>query len=219
MPSRVPIEERWRIVRLCIEGVPQREICRRTSRSRTSVGRIIRAYRDEDGRIADAQRSGRPRLTTLEEDERIVAAAVVDPFLNARDIRDALDLTCSCETIRSRMREAGLMNCVTAQKPHLTTKQMEERLNFARAFEHWTAEEWREVIFTDESAFSTRWDQQQRVWRPLNSRYPGHIHSVLSSGRCSVSVWGAISRDSLGPLVRIEGPFTGQSTAKFLSTT
>lgn len=54
-----------------------------------------RAYRDEDGRIADAQRSGRPRLTTLEEDERIVH----DPFLNAREIRDALDLSCSCETI------------------------------------------------------------------------------------------------------------------------
>lgn len=171
MPSRVPIEERRRIVRLSIERVPQREICRRTRRSRTSVNRIIQAYRDEYGRIADAQRSGRPRLTTLEEDQQIVAAAVVDPFLNAREIRDALDLSCCSETIRSRLREAGLMNCVAAQKPHLTTKQREERLNFARAFEQWTAEEWREVIFTDESTFSTRWDQQQRLWRPLNSRY------------------------------------------------
>lgn len=63
------------------------------------------------------------------------------------------------------------MNSVAAQKPHLTTKQREERLNLARAFEHWTAEEWREVIFTDQSTFSTRSDQKQRVWRPLNSRY------------------------------------------------
>ncbi|KAH7932389.1 hypothetical protein HPB52_024659 [Rhipicephalus sanguineus] len=134
-----------------------------------------------------------------------------------QEIRDALDHTCCCETIRSRMREAGLMNSVAAQKPHLTTKQRGERLNFARAFEHWTAEEWREVIFTDESTFSTRWDQQQRVWRPLNSRYlPGHIHSVLSSGRCSVSVWGAISRDGLGPLLRFEGPFTGATYCEVL---
>ncbi|KAH9373076.1 hypothetical protein HPB48_012121 [Haemaphysalis longicornis] len=32
---------------------------------------------------------------------------------------------------------------------------------------------------------------------------------VLSSGRCLVSVWGAISRDGLGPLGQIEGSFIG----------
>lgn len=47
------------------------------------MSRILTAYRDEDGRICDAQRSGRPRVTTLAEDEWIVAAAVVDPFLNS----------------------------------------------------------------------------------------------------------------------------------------
>ncbi|KAH6937087.1 hypothetical protein HPB50_025523 [Hyalomma asiaticum] len=38
--------------------------------------------------------------------------------------------------------------------------------------------------------------------------HPGYMKSVLSSGRCSVSVWGAISRRGLGPLVRIDGSFT-----------
>lgn len=93
------------------------------------MSRIIRAYRDEDGRIADAQRSGQKRLTTLEEDELIVVA-VVDPFLNTREIRDALDLSYCCDAIRSTLRKAGLMHCVAAQKPHLTTNQREERLNF-----------------------------------------------------------------------------------------
>ncbi|KAH8028330.1 hypothetical protein HPB51_016153 [Rhipicephalus microplus] len=32
--------------------------------------------------------------------------------------------------------------------------------------------------------------------------------SAPSIGRCSISVWGAISQDCLGPLVRLEGPFT-----------
>lgn len=36
---------------------------------------------------------------------------------------------------------------------------------------------------------------------------PEYTHSVLSSGRCAVSVWGAISKDGLGPLVRIDGRF------------
>lgn len=36
---------------------------------------------------------------------------------------------------------------------------------------------------------------------------PGYTQKVLSSGRCAVSVWGAISKDGLGPLVRISGRF------------
>lgn len=46
---------------------------------------------------------------------------------------------------------------------------------------------------------------------------PAYTHSVLSSGRCSVSVWGAISRDGLGPLVRIEGSFTGARYCEILT--
>ena len=43
----------------------------------------------------------------------------------------------------------------------------------------------------------------------ISCRYlPNYTKSVLSRGRCSVSVWGAISKDGLGPLVRLEGPFT-----------
>ncbi|KAH7983393.1 hypothetical protein HPB52_011596 [Rhipicephalus sanguineus] len=129
--------------------------------------------------------SGRPRATTEEE---------ADPFQSAEDIREALSLTVSSETVRRRLSELGLQSFVAAQKPCLSDSQLQERLMFATAMKDWTTEEWGDVIFSDESTFSTRWDQRKR--------------SVLSSGRCSVSVWGAISKDGLGPLVRLEGPFT-----------
>ncbi|KAH7932509.1 hypothetical protein HPB52_024293 [Rhipicephalus sanguineus] len=35
-----------------------------------------------------------------------------------------------------------------------------------------------------------------------------NVVSIFSSGRCSVSVWGAMTKEGLGPLVRIRGPFT-----------
>ncbi|KAH6934660.1 hypothetical protein HPB50_026721 [Hyalomma asiaticum] len=43
--------------------------------------------------------------------------------------------------------------------------------------------------------------------------------NVLSSGRCSVSVWGAISKDGLGPLVRIEGTFNASSYCDIVKET
>ncbi|KAH6939608.1 hypothetical protein HPB50_019948 [Hyalomma asiaticum] len=45
------------------------------------------------------------------------------------------------------------------------------------------------------------------------------MQNVLSSGRCSVSVWGAISKDGLGPLVRIEGTFNASSYCDIVKET
>lgn len=165
MAPRVPIEDRRHIARLFVEGVPQREIARRTGRSKTAVTRIIRAFRDE-GTLADAKRSGRPRVTTHD----IVAAAVVDPFLSAKEIRDELSLSISTATVRRRLKEAGISNFAAAQKPFLPERQRQPRLDFALNHQRWNEEEWKNVVFSDESTFCTRWDQQRRVWRPLNSR-------------------------------------------------
>ncbi|KAM7284653.1 hypothetical protein ISCGN_001747 [Ixodes scapularis] len=45
---------------------------------------------------------------------------------------------------------------------------------------------------------------------------PAYFQQVLSSGRCSVNIWGAISRNGLGPLVRLEGRLTGEVYARLI---
>ncbi|KAL3225793.1 hypothetical protein MRX96_049105 [Rhipicephalus microplus] len=136
MAPRVPIEDRRYITRLFMEGVSQKEIARRTGRSKIAITKIIRAFR-EDGTLADAKHSGRLRVTTHEADILIVPPATVDPLLFAKEIRDELSLNISTRTY-----------------------------------------------------------------------YLDYTQSVLSSGRCSVSVWSFLSKDGLGPHVRIDGKFT-----------
>ncbi|KAH6945468.1 hypothetical protein HPB50_008687 [Hyalomma asiaticum] len=108
-------------------------------------------------------------------DSLIVACAVVDPFLDANEIRRELQLDVSPSTIRRRLRPAGLQGCVAAHKPQLTERQRQLRLEFARAVQDWTEDKWHEVIFTDEATSSIRWDQQRLVWRLMNCSYPGHL--------------------------------------------
>lgn len=175
MSVRVPEDQRKYIARLFVEGVSRKEICRRTGRSKSAVTRVVKAFRSE-GRIADAPCSGRPRVTEAVEDEQIIAAAVVNPFINAREMKEELALDASCDTIHRRLKEAGLQNRVAARKPCLTDQQRRQRLEFAQAHEHWTTEDWAQVIFTDESTFTTRHDQQLHVWRPLNTRYGCNWH-------------------------------------------
>ncbi|KAH7984306.1 hypothetical protein HPB52_019152 [Rhipicephalus sanguineus] len=205
MSPRVPADERRRIVELSIQGFSQRVICRLLQRSRNAVSRAIQAYRQIWG-ISDRDRAGRSRCTDDEVDRLIIAAVVADPHISAKGIKDALHLNASVWTIRRRLAEAGLANCVAAQKPHITDRQRSMRLQFARSVQTWGSEEWGEVVFSDESTFSSRWDQERRVWRPMNSRYsPQYTQSVFASGRCSVSVWTAMTREGLGPLVLIDG--------------
>lgn len=42
---------------------------------------------------------------------------------------------------------------------------------------------------------------------------------MASSGRCAVSVWGAVSKDGLGPLVRLEGRFNAGAYRDLIDNT
>lgn len=171
MPSRVPIHERWRIVALCRAGMPQREVARMTGRTRTAVARIFTAFRDDNGRIHDAPHDVRPRSTTDEEDRWIVAAAVDQPFITARDIRGELGLNVSDQLVRRRLAEAGIRSYAACKKPILTPRQKDIRLRFAMEKTSWTIQDWKTVVFSDESSFSTHWHQGKQVWRPRGARY------------------------------------------------
>ncbi|KAH6948725.1 hypothetical protein HPB50_026026 [Hyalomma asiaticum] len=106
---------------------------------------------------------------------------------------------------------------VAAKKPLLSGQNKIARLRFAIDHRSWSVDDWKSVIFSDESAFSTRWDQQQRVWRlegtPFTQQNSKH---VAGSGRTAVNVWGAISFPGLGPLVRIEGKFNSAAYCDIL---
>lgn len=169
MPSVSP-EERARIVALFRHGVPQRGIAEETGRPLSTINRICQAYRDE-GRLENLPRGHRQRATGNEEDLHIVAAAAVAPNMTARQIKDTLQLSASTSTIRRRLHEANLRSRVPSQKPLVSAANRQARLLFAQSHASWPVEHWRYVMFSDESTFSTRWDQRQRIWRAENTRY------------------------------------------------
>lgn len=220
MGPRVPLEDRKLIVSLSHEGISQREICRRTGRSMSAVNRIIQAYKRDNGRLVDADRPGRPRSTDDTKDTLIAAAVVADPSLSATDVQKSLSLKVSCATIRRRLRDAGFCNHAAVPRPHLTDRERQQRLDFARDVERWTPDEWREVIFTGESSFCARWDQQRRAWGPVNCRYLfSSVQGKVPSGHSAVDVWGTISKDGLGPLIRLEGHLTASKYCDILQET
>ncbi|KAH7979336.1 hypothetical protein HPB49_009079 [Dermacentor silvarum] len=67
------------------------------------------AYLNDNCRLADAKRTGRP-MATSEEDRPTLAAVVTDLFLSAKEIRQELSLSVSC-SIRRRLKEPTKLRC------------------------------------------------------------------------------------------------------------
>ncbi|KAG0440992.1 hypothetical protein HPB47_016087 [Ixodes persulcatus] len=62
------------------------------------------------------------------EDRRILEATLDDPFLAARDIRDALEPEISDTAVRRRLYDASLHSHVACQSPLLTERHKQLRL-------------------------------------------------------------------------------------------
>ena len=120
----------------------------------------------------DTARRPRSRVTTPEEDRRIIQAADDEerPVTSAVKLREALQLDVSVDTIRRRLHEAHIHCRVPAKKEWLTEQHRQVRLQFALEHGEKDADFWSRVVFTDEKTFRSSDHGVLRVWRRNNTR-------------------------------------------------
>jgi len=59
-------------------------------------------------------------------------------------------IVCLLWSSSNSMLVASFMTEKRLEKPHLTLAMKKKRLNFARRHRHWTLNEWKKVLFSDE---------------------------------------------------------------------
>ncbi|GFY19028.1 transposable element Tcb1 transposase [Trichonephila clavipes] len=111
----------------------------------------------------------------------------------------------SSGSIRSRLAEGHMRSRCPLSVLPLTPIHRRLRLKWCRARGNWTAAEWNQVVFIDESRFNVSSDiNRSRVWRPrgerLNPAFALQRHTILTSG---VMVWAAFAYNTRSPLVLI----------------
>lgn len=214
---RISVEKRCQVINLHEQGHSHRDIAALVGCTKASAHRIIHAYREE-GRIRDAFRSGRQRVTTDFEDLMIVAAVVDEPFLSSADIKRELKLKASEHVIRLRLQEAGLTCWNGNTKLSLTPEFKAMRLRFATEHSGWTAEQWQRVVFTNESTICCKWDKSKKSWRVLqNWNDPVYVRQLTASSYPFVNVWTMVTYQGLGPIVRVnQGPLTPEEYVKLI---
>lgn len=185
-------------------------IAKKLSTTRGTISKVIAKYK-QTGSVAEKERSGRPRKTTAREDRILVRTSLENRRLSAMDIREHIHneyhINLGVRTVRKRLREAGLRGCVAAKKPLLSDANCAKRLRFAREHKNWTVNQWRKVLFSDESTYEL-FCGEKRVYvrRRVGERYKKECCvPTVKHGFGSLMVWGCISGFGIGRLHRCVG--------------
>ena len=164
-------------------------------------------------------RSGRPRVISQRDDYLIKRNAVRSPTTSSKKIRSALLLkrtVASTSTIKHRLAdEFGLKAYKPAKKYRLTPSMKAKRYAFAKAYQHWTAENWRKVLFSHESTVQQFTSRKRLVRRPFGARYEDcYTIQTMKHPPC-IMVWRAMSAHGTAGLYFLQ-PGTTTNGTKYL---
>ena len=98
---------------------------------------------------------------------------------------------------------AGLQS----KKQHLRKGNKTKRLKLAQRQSNWSAEQWKSVLWSDESKFEIfGTKRRQYVRRPNGEQFKDMcLQPTIKNGEGSVQAWGFISAGGVGDLFKIDG--------------
>lgn len=176
--------------------------------STATIKRICAKFR-RNGNCNRKIGSGSRRKTSERDDIMIIRAVKKNRDITAGEIRDELHLENVCEkTIRNRISECSEFKSYwKIQKPFVSEKNRLIRVKWAKEHLPWTVEDWRQVMWSDESPFVLRFAKRQRVWRTFNERYEPWATRATVKHDKRINIWGSFAAHGVGKLYRVIGRF------------
>uniref|UniRef100_A0A3B3RJQ1 Transposase Tc1-like domain-containing protein n=1 Tax=Paramormyrops kingsleyae TaxID=1676925 RepID=A0A3B3RJQ1_9TELE len=178
--------------------------------SRTTISRVYKEWcakgktssmRQSCGRKCLVDARGQRRMGRLIQADRRATLTEITTRYN-RGMQQSI-----CEaTTRTTLRRMGYNSRRPHRVPLISTTNRKKRLQFARAHQNWTVEDWKNVAWSDESRFLLRHSKSRvRIWRTQNENMDPSclVTTVQAAGGGGVMVWGMFSWHTLGPLVPI----------------
>jgi transposase len=207
--KKLTLEQRLTVIVKAKNGQSNKSIAAEMGINLSTVKRIKQKYH-KTGSVKDKARSGRPRKTTPREDRVLIRMCLANRQLNASDIRARLcashKIVLAVRTVRLRLQKVGLSARIALKKPLLTYAHRLRRKAFALAHRDWTVEQWKQVLWSDESKYQLFPTGRVIVRRRTHEKWhPQCIIPTVKFGGGSIMVWGCMSWHGVGQLYRCRG--------------
>ena len=193
--------------------IPQPEITTRTGISKSQIyalrtKAIARGWVSgvvEVSHVEDAPRAGRPKTSQAVID---LILKTVTQNSTTRDwsyAKIASTVSTSIVTVSARtvwrvLRQNDYFSYKRTVKPGLKLEDKAARLKWCLEREHWELEDWRNVIWTDETSVQLgSVCGKRRVWRRPDEAYHDHVIVRRWKGFSELMWWSAFSYDKKGP--------------------
>lgn len=195
--SDITAVQKSSIILLHEEGYRQNVIARRLSVSCATVNRTI-------AQVQTKGRKGPARKTTKRDDQLLKRLVNKDPFITSSKAKAQLPsfANVSCRTIRRRLQvDLQLPARAISKKPLMPKAAVQRRLAFCRKYRDYTVDQWKSVLFSDESTFRQFSNVRGFVRRPPSSN-PNNPRFVSATVKHSpqVMVWGCFAYNGRGGL-------------------
>lgn len=153
-------EEKGRIVGMRKAGIRGAQIARALGHPQSTVYTVLKNHA-ERGTVESPKSPGRPPKFSGRDKRSLKRLLTQDRCRPLADITDLMATNASTSTIRVAAHDMGFNARVAARQPFLNDRHVAKRLEFERAHKNWTLEDWRRVIWTDESSFKVGKNSRQ----------------------------------------------------------
>jgi transposase len=150
--------------------------------------------------LEDAPRTGRPRALNEEQEEELVVSIRRDRYAREKtSLTLGVERSISASTVQRIFRRRGIHKLKPTCKPGLTAAMKAARLKFCQDHKDWTLEDWKNVIWTDETSVCLGHRRGSvRVWRTKQDRYDPTVVRPRWHSASEFMFWGCFTYDKKG---------------------
>jgi transposase len=182
-----------------VTGAPVKSIVERLGVPKRTVHNWIKS-----GRTHALSRLGRPRIITERDKRRIkrlIKSNRETRRLSANAIIEKLDLQVTEPTLIKTLNEMKLFHRIARRRPYLTVKDRKRQLEHAKKFKDWTVDDFKRVIYTDETSFHVgmRRGSVDWIWRSADEEFHPDCIDYTKRPKNGIMFWGAFRWGKMGP--------------------
>ena len=194
------------IISLLDNGVSSRQIATQLHISHTTVNNVRAEARPD---IQKCQ-AGRPAKLTAADKRHMVRLISSGKLSTAvqltKELKDTTKVEIGVDTVRRALKDAGMKAVSKKKKPRLLPKHIRERLDFALQHQHWTVEDWKRIIWSDETKIN-RLGSDGHAWtwkKPGDELASRNIQGTVKFGGGNLMMWGCMTAQGVGYACRID---------------